>query len=367
MPIPVSNVEALGAQQLLTIAERLQAEQAGADVILSLTATGDPAARQRGFVPALRAAIEGAVEPPPPNLHHAWGDWPHDLFAALQPHVAAIEGLGVGVFAWPGGRREAIATDVPLQATAYYLTQPVTFPLVAAAQAMRPMVAVELHRSHAVVRQIAGQRETATTQIDGPDRERQQKTGAGGLQHSERRDRELESRYLATVAQQVRSTTAGPRAIVVVGVDEHRGPFVRELGGATPVAELDWNPERSGRAAAGAIAEAADRAIAAAQASQISAAIATGRAITDWANAVAEAKAGRLHEIWMSPAGALHQYGCGGCSSVVEGAGACAKCGASVWDRLPLPELVLRQASRTGARLEFADVNGTGIVALPRY
>jgi hypothetical protein len=367
MTIPVSSVQTLGGAQLLAAAERLQAEEAGGDVILSLTASGDPAARERGFLPALRAAMEGAAEPPPPNFHHAWGDWPHDLFAALQPHVAAIEGLGVGVFAWPDGRREAIATDVSLQPIAYYLTQPVTFPLVAAARAMRTVVAVELHRTHAIVSELEGPRETAATEIAGPDRERLQKTGSEGLEHSERRDREIEGRYLAAVAAQVRTAAADAGAIVVIGADGLRGPFVRELGDGTPVAELNWNPEHSGRASAGAIAAAAETAIATAQAAQISAAIATGRAITDWASAIAEAKAGRLHEIWMSPAAALHRYGCGGCGSIVDGPAACAKCGASPWERLPLPELVLRHASRTGARLHFGGPTGTGIVALARY
>ncbi len=369
---PVKAVVSLGLQEMHTFAERLQREPAGEAALLSLTASGDPAARDRGFLVGLRAALDNTVEPPPPNLHNSWGDWPHSLFAELQPHVATIEGIGIGVFAWPSGRREVIATGVPLQATSYYLTRPVTFPLILAAQSLLPVVAVELHRSYAEVSQFSGQRARLVTRVQRPEEGRVPKTGTRGMEHAERHESEVEGRHLAGVAGEVRSV-ADAQAIVVSGVESLRRPFVRELGARLPVAEIDWNPDRQGSAVASQIAEAAAAALKSRRMSEAAAAVATGLAITDWATVVAEADEGRLHEIWMDPSLALHVYRCGSCSNVVEGSRACARCGADPWSRLPLPELVVRSAARTKAELHFADLVGvtgltrTGVVALCRY
>ena len=368
----IQSVDTLDEQALRAFAERLQHEPAGEAAILSLTASGDPAARERGFLPGLRAALDAARQPVPPNRHHSWGDWPHDLFAALQPHIPALEAVGICVVAWPDGRREAIATEVPLLATSYYLTQPVTFPLAAAAQALMPIVAVELHRSHAKLRRFSGQKETSAGLVDAPERGRHPKTGTQGQEHAERYDFEADARHLATVAEAVRADPDA-RAIVVAGVETLRKQFVRELGDRLPVGEINFDPGRSAASAATEIVAAANAALNTRWVAQASAVVAGGRAITDWATVVSEASEGRLHEVWMDPSAALHRYRCGGCPNIADGPGACGSCGAEPWNRLPLPELVVRHAARTGAQLHFVvlsnitEVAPTGVVALSRY
>ena len=74
------------ARELEALVQRLLAEAPRDEIVPTVTATGDAAAKERGFIPAIRAALETVVEPEPPNLRHAWGDWPHDLFAARVAH-----------------------------------------------------------------------------------------------------------------------------------------------------------------------------------------------------------------------------------------------------------------------------------------
>ena len=374
MTLAIDSIPTAGADELTALAAHLQAEPAHQGVILTLTATGDPAAVDRGFTAALRGALESAVEPDPANLRHVWGDWPHDLFAALEPHIAAIAGRAVALFAWPDGRCDALATEVEMRPVCYYLVQPVSFPILEAAAALRPVAAVELHRQHAVIRQFQGARESASVVIHAEGRDPRQKTGSNALEHAERHDQKVEASYFAKVAGEVEGMSATARAVVVIGTDESRRRFLPHLSWAPAVGEVELNPDPERAALADAILAAAERAIGAHQSSALAAAEETARATSDWQVIARAARDGQLHEVWMDPGAALHSYICNHCGSLTEGVDDCRACQTSAWERLPLPEYVLREATRTGARVHFAIESaaaalgrGTGAVGVLRY
>ncbi|MEP7216998.1 MAG: hypothetical protein ABI782_12155, partial [Anaerolineaceae bacterium] len=175
---------------------------------MTLTATADPAAEERGFLVALRAALETASQPAPANVRNAWGDWPHDLFAALATHSGTFKGLGAFVLAEPNGECELIQIENAVRVAGYYLTQPVTFPLWEAATALDPVVAFELHRTRAVVRAFEGLRLVSESPFEGPDEPRSGKSGAEGQEHADRHAREMEVHFFNNLARATKPAAA---------------------------------------------------------------------------------------------------------------------------------------------------------------
>jgi hypothetical protein len=139
-------------------------------------------------------------------------------------------------------------------------------------------------------------------------------------------------------------------------------------------AELDLDPDPARRASPDDVHAAAANALDASQAAALEAANQTARAVTDWQAIAHAAQDGQLHEVWIDAGAALHDYICNHCGSRVAGPDACAACQASPWERLPLPEYVLREATRTGATVHFVSgaaaaalAQGTGAVGTLRY
>jgi len=349
----VGNFEPVGAAELRALAARLQAMPPQDDVVLTLTTNSAPAERGRGILTALRSALETAVEPPSNNLRNAWGDWPHDLFAAVAEHVEAVEGIGIALFAWPGGRWEAFTAGVSTQPLGYTLVQPVTFPLVAAAQQLDPVLSIELHRTHAALREQRGTTISAEERIEGMPTALTPKTGSLGMLHAERHAHEVEERYLRTVAARAAERSRAARAVIVVGDHQLGGALGHRLHVTVPLGFLDANPDRSVQESAIEVAEAATAAIATSQWAQIEAILASKTGVDDWTTALAAARDGRLMEAWVAPLADLHNYECLHCGAHVQGGDACVRCGASVWERLPLAESLLRHASATGAAIHF--------------
>lgn len=374
MPYSVGTVLAAGPGELRTLAVNLEGRAPTGHALLTLTATTDPSAKDRGLVPALRAALETASEPVPPNVRNAWGDWPHDLFAALAPQAERFKGLGAFVLAGPSGQCELFQVGGAIRATGYYLAQPITFPLWEAAAALEPVVTIELHRTSATTRTFEGMRLVSETPFTGPDEPRATKSGAEGQEHADRHAREMAAHFLGELARAVKPTVETARATVLIGDQPLRRALRALLPGSTAVGELDWDPDLGPRERALVAQSAADTAVGFAQAESIGRIRDGSSIVQDWQTAVVAAREGRLHEVWLNPAAALHLYLCNQCGAAVEGPEACTACSAPPYERMPVPELVVRGAQQTGTRVHFASGDalrmleqGTGLVGRWRY
>jgi hypothetical protein len=159
-----------------------------------------------------------------------------------------------------------------------------------------------------------------------------------------------------------------------VGGADIRRQFAERFNGANPLGQVDWNPDPHAATSNASTIAAAGDAIAAAQIKGISAAAERPDSLTDWAAICVALRDGQVHELWLAAGSAMHRYVCNHCLNITSGPDACPACNASAWERLPLPEYVLRQAERSGAQVHFtagaaeAALNGgTGIVALRRF
>ena len=374
MPYSVEAAIASGAGALRSLAYDLQKRASADHAVLTLTATTDPSARERGLIPALRAALETASEPAPTNARNAWGDWPHDLFAALAGQAETFKGLGACVLAGPKGQCELFQVEGEIRAAGYYLAQPVTYPLLEAAAALDPVVAVEVHRTNAVVRTFEGLRLMAESPVAGPDEPRSGKSGAEGQEHADRHAREMEAHFIDELARAVRPALDGARVIVLIGDQQQRRALRERLATDVPVGELEWNPDLGPRERALAVLASAADAEGRTQAGAIAGVLEGKSLVQDWQTAAVAAREGRLHEVWISPAAALHFSICNQCGTVVEGQEQCTNCQAAPYDRMPAAELVVRGAQQTGTRVHFARgdavellARGTGLVGRWRY
>lgn len=374
MPYSVEAVVTSGAGALRSLVADLQKRVPADHAVLTLTATTDPSARERGLIPALRAALETASEPAPANARNAWGDWPHDLFAALAAQAETFKGVGAFVLAGPKGQCELFQVEGVLRAAGFYLAQPVTYPLLEAAAALDPVVAVEVHRTAAVVRTYEGLRLVSESPVAGPDEPRSGKSGAEGQEHADRHAREMEAHFIGELARAMKPAMDGARAFVLIGDQQQRRALRELLPADMPVAELEWNPDLGNRERALAVREAANGAVGRVQAEAISRTLEGSSIVQDWQTAAVAAREGRLHEVWIDPAAALQISICNQCGTVVEGQEQCGNCHAAPHDRMPAAELVVRGAGQTGTRVHFArgdavDVlaRGTGLVGRWRY
>lgn len=374
MPYSVEAVLASGPGELRSLAIELQKRAPADHAVLTLTATTDPSARERGLIPALRAALESSSEPAPRNLRNAWGDWPKDLFETLAAQVETFQGLGAYVVAGPNGQCELFQTEGAVRAVSYYLAHPVTFLLLEAAAALEPVIAVEVHRTSAVVRAYQGLRLVSESPVAGPDEPRSGKSGAEGQEHADRHAREMEAHFIDDLARAIRPALDGARALVLIGDQQQRRALRKRLATDVPFGELEWNPDMGNREWALAVGEAADAAIGRAQADAISRTLEGNSIVQDWQTAAVAAREGRLHEVWLNPAAALHISICNQCGTVVEGPEHCPNCLAAPYDRMPAAELVVRGAQQTSTRVHFACgdavevlARGTGLVGRWRY
>ncbi|MEP7216913.1 MAG: hypothetical protein ABI782_11730, partial [Anaerolineaceae bacterium] len=163
-------------------------------------------------------------------------------------------------------------------------------------------------------------------------------------------------------------------AIVLSGDQELRREFRDHLPADAVIADLEWNPAMGPRELALAVQAAAEAARGHVQARAIARALEGSAPVQDWQTAAAAAREGRLHEVWLNPAAALHVYLCNQCGTVAEGPEPCTNCSAPPYDRLPAPELLVRGANETGAQIHFASGEavelldkGTGLVGRWRY
>ena len=208
---------------------------------------------------------------------------------------------------------------------------------------------------------VAGLQVEEVARVKAAGEERHQKTGTEGMQHAERREQGVRTRFLTDVANRVRDDAAGVLAVVAIGTADMRRALIELLNPGLPAGELDWNPDPQKSPTALAISGVAQEAVADQQTRDISD-VTENAGIDDWRGIALALRDGRLHDVWLDAGAALHSYICNGCENVVEGAGACAACGASPWERLPLPEYVLRHGRRTGAEVHF--VSGRAAEAL---